>query len=215
MNWTKTNSKTQHFGSGPGSAFFGSPGSGSVSEMWILGYSQEQGNWLKLTNKPDFQPSKHLLYLRRCVSWHITYIPGTVRSYFMSKSNILWRPVWPGSGSPWIRICWLSGFGTALSWKAGSATPQKRTRNLAKCVLRLGLTQRLLNLGCLGPVRPGDGFGFEWYRYHVTGPANRKQESRVGDPWHFGADPYVWLMNPARAPDPDQTPDPTPFFSGF
>ncbi len=27
--------------------------------------------------------------------------------------------------------------------------------------------------------------------------------SNVGDPWHFGVDPYLWLMDP----------DPTPFFS--
>jgi hypothetical protein len=35
-------------------------------------------------------------------------------------------------------------------------------------------------------------------------------ESRsVVDPWHFGADPYLWLT------DPGPTPDPTPFFSDF
>ncbi len=31
------------------------------------------------------------------------------------------------------------------------------------------------------------------------------------DPWNFGADPYLWLMDP----DPDATLDPTLFFSDF
>ncbi len=36
-------------------------------------------------------------------------------------------------------------------------------------------------------------------------------ESNVGDPWDFDADPdqHLWLTDP----NPNQTPDPTPFFS--
>jgi hypothetical protein len=83
--------------------------------------------------------------------------------------------------------------------------------------VRLAFNQRLLILGCLGPVRPGGGF--EWYRYHVTAPANRKQVSSVGDPLHFGADPdpriHTLTNGSARARDLEPTLDPTPFFSDF
>jgi hypothetical protein len=43
----------------------------------------------------------------------------------------------------------------------------------------------------------------------------------VRDLWHFGADPELWLTDPALNldpdldPDPNPTPDPTPFFSDF
>ncbi len=40
-----------------------------------------------------------------------------------------------------------------------------------------------------------------------------KEKCSVGDPWHFGADRYLWLM--VLNPDPDSTPDPTSFFIDF
>ncbi len=36
-------------------------------------------------------------------------------------------------------------------------------------------------------------------------------QTSIGDPWHFGADLYLWLMDP----DPDATHGTTPFFNDF
>ncbi len=45
-----------------------------------------------------------------------------------------------------------------------------------------------------------------------TDPQTWKEKlPSVGDPWNFGAGPYLWLIDP----DPDPTTDPTLFFSDF
>ncbi len=55
------------------------------------------------------------------------------------------------------------------------------------------------------------GTSFSASRRSVLSVSSLIQQIRVGDLWHFGADPdpHLWLM------DPDPTPDPTPFFSAF
>ncbi len=47
----------------------------------------------------------------------------------------------------------------------------------------------------------------------MRNPIYSSQQSSVGDPWHFGADsdPFLLLMDPDLAPDPN----PTFFFSDF
>ncbi len=44
-----------------------------------------------------------------------------------------------------------------------------------------------------------------WGGLNVRGLRDCVMRGSVGDPWYFGADPYLWLMDP----------DPTPFFSDF
>ncbi len=68
---------------------FGPPGSWSGSVFVMRIQIQEQGNGPKLTNKPDFQPLKKALYLRRYVLLSIIYIKYL---YFSCKKfNILWQ----------------------------------------------------------------------------------------------------------------------------
>ncbi len=86
---------------------------------------KKQGYGPKLTNKPDFQPSKKALYPRRYVFWPIIYIKCL---YFSCKKfNILWRlsltriRIRIGLAT-WIRI-WI-----CIEEKAGSGSALKPMR---------------------------------------------------------------------------------------
>ncbi len=102
--------------------WFGPPGPRSVLGMRIQNRIQEQGYWQKCTNKPDFQPFKKALYLRRHVVWPI-YLHKL--RFLCKNSTFSDGKIWPRSGS--ALVC-LPESGSALRWTAGSRFALKSMR---------------------------------------------------------------------------------------
>jgi len=96
--------------------WFGSPGSGCVLGM-LISIQEERRNWPRLTSKPDFQPFK-MAFVPKYVGTYVLWQLPTWSTFFMSKSNFLWR-----QSLTRIRIrmkcalVWLPGLGSGSAWR--------------------------------------------------------------------------------------------------